>query len=229
MLTQSISKNSLVLGVFAIITAGLLALTYKATAPKIAIEEKKAAQKALLEIVPRSRHDNDMLADTFPISESLSQTLNIPADEPIHLAKKNSKLVAIILPSLTPEGYSGDIKFIIGINVDGSIAGVRTLSHKETPGLGDKVDINKSNWILGFNGKSLENPLAKLWKVKKDGGEFDQFTGATITPRAMVKQIKLTLEQFDSIKSEIKLAQFGLSQIETTSEKQNEPNTNQEQ
>lgn len=83
---------------------------------------------------------------------------------------------------------------IVGVNRDGTIAGARVLSHKETPGLGDKVELSKSNWILGFDGRSLQNPQASQWKVKKDGGEFDQFTGATITPRAVVQQIKRVLE-----------------------------------
>ncbi len=203
MLTQSISKNSIVLSLFALVTAGLLALTYKATAPQIAKEEERAAQKALLEIVPKSRHNNDMLADTFPIPLALAKQLNIAENEVIHIAKMNGEPIAAIVPSLTPEGYSGDIKFIIGINADGSIAGIRVLSHKETPGLGDKISLNKSNWILNFNGNSLFNPTVKHWKVKKDGGEFDQFTGATITPRALVKQIKITLEQIDLIKDKL--------------------------
>ena len=95
-------------------------------------------------------------------------------------------LTATILPATAPDGYSGSIDLVVGINVDGSIAGVRALSHRETPGLGDKVDIKKSDWILGFNTRSLADPLPAQWKVKKDKGVFDQFTGATITPRAVV-------------------------------------------
>jgi len=97
------------------------------------------------------------------------------------------------LPTVAPDGYSGDIKLIVGINLDGTIAGVRALSHKETPGLGDKVDLRKSNWILNFNGRSLLQPSIEQWAVKKDGGTFDQFTGATITPRAVVKSVKKAL------------------------------------
>jgi electron transport complex protein RnfG len=94
--------------------------------------------------------------------------------------------VAVIIPVVAPDGYSGDIDLIVGINSDGTIAGVRVLGHKETPGLGDKAELKKSNWVLGFNGRSLTNPTLDGWAVKKDKGVFDQFTGATITPRAVV-------------------------------------------
>ena len=89
---------------------------------------------------------------------------------------------------------------LVGINVDGTIAGVRVISHNETPGLGDKIDLKKNDWILDFNGKSLENPKPKYWKVKKDKGSFDQLTGATITPRAVVTQVLRTLQYFEKDK-----------------------------
>ena len=92
---------------------------------------------------------------------------------------------------------------IIGINFDGSVAGVRVVEHKETPGLGDKVDLRKSDWILSFNGKSLSNPHPNAWNVKKENGEFDQFTGATITPRAVIHQIAKTLEYFKQDKERL--------------------------
>ena len=106
------------------------------------------------------------------------------------------KLATEAANKIIEQKSSGKINLIIGINRDGSLAGVRVLSHNETPGLGDKVDLKKSQWILGFNGKSLQNPTENLWTVKKDGGEFDQFTGATITPRAVVQQVRRTLEFF---------------------------------
>ncbi|WP_075185788.1 electron transport complex subunit RsxG [Teredinibacter haidensis] len=194
MLGQSISKNSLILAAFALVTAGILATTYQATATRIAAAERKAAQAALLEIVPANRHNNDMLSDTVSLQQPLLTELGLKDSATIHLAYQNGNPVAAIIPSMAPDGYSGDIKMIIGVNADGSVAGVRVLTHKETPGLGDKVDLRKSDWILGFDGKSLSNPNAESWAVKKDGGNFDQFTGATITPRAVVKRVKQTLE-----------------------------------
>ena len=102
----------------------------------------------------------------------------------------------MILPVVAPEGYSGRIDLLVGIYADGSVAGVRAVSHRETPGLGDKVEIGKSQWVLEFNGKSLSMPVPENWAVKKDGGNFDQFTGATITPRAVVKAVYQSLEYF---------------------------------
>lgn len=203
MLGKSISKNSLILGGFAVITAGVLALTFGATEERIRDEEKRAAQKALLEIVPASRHNNDMLADTWTIPEQQLAQLGLSEASKIHIAKNSGLPVAAIIPSVAPDGYSGAIKLIVGVNLDGSISGARVLVHKETPGLGDKVDLNKNNWILSFNNTSLSSPAIEQWKVKKDGGAFDQFTGATITPRAVVKRIKQTLEYFEANKAQI--------------------------
>lgn len=203
MLGKSISKNSFILGLFAIITAGVLAATFLSTKDKITDAEKRAAQKALLEIVSREAHDNDMLTTTWQIPEEDLAALGLSEASVAHIATLNSAPVAVILPSTAPDGYSGAIKLIIGINMDGSIAGVRALAHKETPGLGDKVDIKKHDWILGFNGKSLSEPTIEDWAVKKDGGDFDQFTGATITPRAVVQRVKKTLQYFEKNKQRI--------------------------
>jgi electron transport complex protein RnfG len=218
-LGKSITKNSMVLGVFAVVTAGILAFTFQLTASKIAAEERRAAQKALLEIVPLERHNNDMLNDTWPIPIALQKTLGKSDDNKIYIAKQNDAPVAVIIPVVAPDGYSGAIKLIVGINIDGTIAGVRVLAHKETPGLGDKIDLNKSPWILSFNGHSLEDPEPKKWAVKKDGGRFDQFTGATITPRAVVNRIKTTLEFFAEHRDEI-LAKSGATAGEAPLEQQ---------
>lgn len=197
MLGKSITKNSLILGLFALITAGIVAATFQGTKERITLEEKRAAEKALLEIIPANRHDNDMLTSVITVPpEQLSQLgLNEAAD--IHVALMGNSPVAVIIPTVAPDGYSGDIKMIVGINSDGSVAGVRVLSHHETPGLGDKIEIRKSDWIRGFEGKSLENPALEKWRVKKDGGEFDQFTGATITPRAVVNAVRNALEYYN--------------------------------
>jgi len=196
MLGTSISKNSLLLGLFALVTAAILAGTQAGTADRIAAAERAAAQKALLEIVPLNRHNNDLLVDTIVIDEKYWPTLGLKGGGNIHIARDHGDAVAAIIPTVAPDGYSGDIKLIVGVNADGTLAGVRALTHNETPGLGDKVELKKSDWILGFNGKSLANPTPSRWEVKKDGGDFDQFTGATITPRAVVHQVKRTLDFF---------------------------------
>jgi len=183
MLGRSISRNSLLLALFAVVTTLLIAGTYLQTRDRIALAQRQAEERALLEIIPDSRHDNSMLDDTLPIGAG---TLGLRQDKQIYLARQSGETVAVIIPATASDGYSGDIDLIIGVNRDGSVAGVRVLSHKETPGLGDQVDLKKSDWILGFDGRSLKDPEQAGWAVKKDKGVFDQFTGATITPRAVV-------------------------------------------
>jgi electron transport complex protein RnfG len=193
-ISKSISKNSALLFLFALVTAGILAGTYEGTKDTIAAAERRAAEKALLEIIPANRIDNDLLLDTLPVPESAWQELGLKEGGNIHIARKDNNVIAVIIPAVAPDGYSGDIKMIAGVNADGSIAGARVLTHTETPGLGDKVDLKKSPWITSFDNKSLENPTIDKWKVRKDGGDFDQFTGATITPRAVVNTVRKVLE-----------------------------------
>ena len=185
MLWQSISRNSVLLAIFAVCTTLLIAGTYLSTRDQIALEKRRAEEKALLQIVPRERHDNSMLDETLPVGPE-SKGLGLKENKRIYIARQGDEIVAAIIPARAPDGYTGAIDLIVGVNVDGSIAGVRALAHKETPGLGDKVDFKKSDWVLGFNGRSLENPELAGWAVQKDKGVFDQFTGATITPRAVV-------------------------------------------
>jgi H+/Na+-translocating ferredoxin:NAD+ oxidoreductase subunit G len=223
MLGKSIRSNSLALGLFALITAALLAYTNLHTKEPIAEAKREVAKRALLEIVPLERHNNDLLVDTLEVPAAYWPTLGIKGGN-IHIARKGNELVAVIIPTIAPDGYSGDIHMIVGINVDGTIAGVRVTSHKETPGLGDKVDLNKHNWILGFNGKSLTNPKLKDWKVKKDKGSFDQFTGATITPRAVVQQVLKTLQYYKEDQQRLlKAAQQAEAQENSASTKDTEP------
>jgi len=203
MIFQSMGKNSSLLAIFALITAVILASTDRLTEDRIAESERLAAQKALFEIIPLERHNNDLLLDTQPIPKQYWASLGLESGGDIHIARLDGQPVAAIIPSITPKGYSGDIAMIVGVNFDGSIAGVRVVEHKETPGLGDKVDLRKSDWILSFNGKSLSNPEPSAWNVKKEKGDFDQFTGATITPRAVIHQIAKTLEYFSQDKQRL--------------------------
>ncbi|TXS92174.1 electron transport complex subunit RsxG [Parahaliea maris] len=191
MLGQSISRNSLLLGVFAVITTLLIAGTYLLTRDRIAAAQRQAEEKALLEIVPDERHDNNMLDDTLAIPPG---ELGLKQPRSAYIARRGRQAAAVILPVTAPDGYSGAIDLIVGVNRDGTVAGVRVLNHRETPGLGDKVDLNKSDWVLGFDGRSLDDPSVERWAVKKDGGAFDQFTGATITPRAVVTATRGALE-----------------------------------
>lgn len=191
----SIQKNAVGLGLFAIVTAGAIALAQVSTADRIETNQRLAQARALTEILPKGSYDNDLLQDWIGIDHRFNQQLLGPTSEnaQIHVAKLEGEPIAFILPAVAPDGYTTHIKLLVGIRIDGSLTGVRVTSHKETPGLGDKVDLKKSEWILSFNGKSLGNPVEEAWKVKKDGGDFDQFTGATITPRAVVQAVKQAL------------------------------------
>ena len=200
---SSITKNGFLLASFALVTTTLLAFTAQFTRERIAASERAAQQKALFEIVPRARHQNDMLSETIQIPEDAWADLGLKTGGEIHLARYSDETIAVIIPAIAPDGYSGDIRMMVGINADGSIAGVRVLDHHETPGLGDKVDLKRSSWILQFNGKSATAPEAARWKVKKEGGDFDQFAGATITPRAVINQVRRVLEFADSHRDQL--------------------------
>ncbi len=180
---------------FAVIGSGLVSLTFENTREKIADNQRRQMLKQLHEIMPPSRYNNDLLTSKMliPSDERLGHTGKAEA----YVAKLDDKISGFIFSPLAPDGYSGEIKLLVGVYADGTLSGVRVVSHKETPGLGDAVEVSRSDWILGFENKSLQNPQAENWKVRRDGGQFDQFTGATITPRAVVKAVKLTLIYFD--------------------------------
>ncbi|MDQ2078466.1 electron transport complex subunit RsxG [Marinimicrobium sp. ABcell2] len=194
MLGRSIGKNSLLLACFALVTAGLLAGTYQLTRDQIELAERAAAQAALFEIIPQEQHTNDLLEDTLVIPQEGWAQLGLNFGGLIHRARQNDQVTAVIIPSVAPDGYSGAIRMLVGVNREGTVSGVRVLNHRETPGLGDKVDLSRSDWILSFDGRALGDPPAERWAVRRDGGDFDQFTGATITPRAVINQVRRTLE-----------------------------------
>lgn len=211
----SITRNSALLALFALLTTLLIAGTWLLTKDTIAGERRQAEERALLEIIPRERHDNSMLDDTRPLAAG-SHGLGLREDRQLYIARRNGQPVAVIVPVLARDGYSGDIELIVGVNADGSVAGVRVLNHRETPGLGDKVDLKKSDWILDFNGRSLSNPILPGWAVRKDGGVFDQFTGATITPRAAVAAIVRALQYVESERASLFAAPVTASAGETS-------------
>jgi len=183
-----------ILAAFALLASVLLGLTNYGTEGTIQQRLDEDLKKSLAEVVPAALYDNDMLKDTLNIP---SADYNIGAKETtVYIAKKAGKVNAVCFKFTAPDGYSGAINMIMGIDRDGNILGVRVLSHKETPGLGDKIEVSKSNWILNFVGRSLENLSKQQWAVKKDGGEFDQFAGATITPRKSVQAIYRGLQLF---------------------------------
>ena len=180
---------------FAILGIGLVAITKEVTAERIAEQQLRALLSGLNEIIPAQRYDNDLAKDSTTVQDVL--LLGGSRERNIYRARKNGKPIAVVISTAALDSYSGTaIEMLVGINVDGSVAGVRVVNHRETPGLGDGITLDRSNWILSFNGKSLHNHSEQQWKVKKDGGDFDQFTGATITPRAVVGAVRKTLRYY---------------------------------
>jgi len=182
------------LTLFALGAAALLAVTWHFTAGRIAEQERQAAQRALFEIVPPESHDNDMLDDTITVRAP--EFLGTKKPVTVYRARRDGEPYAVVMPVVAPNGYSGPIHLLVGILAGGRLAGVRVVSHQETPGLGDKIESSKTDWILQFAGLSLDNPPQGEWAVREDGGAFDSFTGATVTPRAVVGAIRNALIYF---------------------------------
>lgn len=191
---KSASSNATLLGIFALATAIALGVTYALTRENIEAAQREVEARALAEVIQSVPHDNEILEDSIAVPAEGLAILNI-RDGLIHVARQNGEPVAFIFPTIAPDGYSGAIHLLVGIQTNGEISGVRVTEHGETPGLGDKIDLKKSDWILGFNHQSLQLPNS-AWAVRKNGGEFDAFTGATITPRAVVGQVKRTLDYY---------------------------------
>lgn len=182
---RSIARNSVLLALIALCAAAIVAITYHLTTETIARQIRLAREEALQQIIPGTLHDNVMLDDTIAVGPQ-DAGLGLREDRQIYIARQRGRVVAVIIPVVAPDGFAGDIELRVGVHRDGSIAAIRAVSHDETPGLGDQIELEQSDWILGFDGRSLTNPAVDGWAVGRDNGVFDQFTGATITPRAVV-------------------------------------------
>ncbi|OUD13133.1 electron transport complex subunit RsxG [Thioflexithrix psekupsensis] len=167
------------------------------TRDAITLAKANDQKASLAQVIPAALHHNDLLKDTFSIPQD-----NAPP-KTVFLARDENGIVSAAAYEMSGYGYSGKISVIMGVDRSGQILGVRTLSHSETPGLGDKIEVAKDDWVLSFDGKSLSDPTPELWGVKKDHGVFDQFTGATITPRAYVRIVKEGLDFFAQHQTEI--------------------------
>ncbi|MTI64384.1 MAG: electron transport complex subunit RsxG [Methylophaga sp.] len=194
-------RVGLLLGLFAIVATTLVALTEQNTREQIKENQRQALLDGINALIPHDEYNNAILQDTL----LLPPTQALGTEEPtlVYRARMDDEPIAAVLTVIAPDGYSGTIKMLVGIYYSGKLAGVRVIDHKETPGLGDKIDVKKDDWILQFEGLSLGNPPASKWRVKKDGGQFDQFTGATITPRAVVGAVKQSLEYFRKHRDEL--------------------------
>lgn len=195
MMRYAITKNAVILSLFAISTAAALAITNELTIGKVECNKQAALMASLNEVMLHDRHDNDLLADRITVSDPLLGRNG----HHIYRARQDGEPNGAVLEATAPDGYGGNIALIVGVDMQGKVQGVRVVPpHNETPGLGDKIETKKSDWIYGFNGLSLGNPADAGWAVKKDGGQFDSFTGATITPRAVVGAVHRALQYFDA-------------------------------
>lgn len=195
---RTILRSAVGLGLFAIITAGVVAGTRMLTAERIADNRQASEYRLLGEVLPEALHD-------VPVEVLLDNAVTLPASEALgqHQSFRGWRVsrgeaAALILPVVATGGYNGDIHLLVGIDQRERIGGVRVTQHQETPGLGDKIERRKSDWITDFDGRSLGDPPPEDWAVSKDGGEFEAFTGATITPRAVVRAVRRSLEYVEA-------------------------------
>lgn len=184
---NNVVLSGLLLAAFSAVGVSLLAVTYQQTRGQIAENYRLALMEQLMEVVGDSPHDNDLLNDKLSIK---GEVFNSSEPVTIYRARLQGKPVAAVFVTTTPKGYAGSIQIIVALSMNRTISGVRVVRHNETPGLGDKIELAKSDWVLSFTNTSLQQPKQSLWAVKKDGGAFDQFTGATITPRAVVNAVR---------------------------------------
>lgn len=186
---NSISKNAGILGGFAVITTLLIVATFMGTRDRIEQQRLNVLQQTLNQVMPDEHHDNQLSQTCLRVNHPALSSQQAKRLYPAYL---NGQLNGVVVESTAPNGYSGNIHMLMGVLLDGTVTGVRVLEHKETPGLGDKIDTRVSDWILSFANKQVASESDPNWDVKKFGGQFDQFTGATITPRAVVKQVEKT-------------------------------------
>ena len=193
---REILRSAAALGVVAVIGTALLTGVFHLTAERIEAQERRVMERQLEQIIPPDRYDNDLLVDRFTFRDEA----HFPKGQAVtaYRARADGRPVAVILRFAATRGYNGDIHLLAGIMRDGSLAGVRVVTHKETPGLGDGIEADRSDWIRAFDGRSLADPGRAGWAVRRDGGAFDQFTGATVTPRAIVQAVRAALEYHET-------------------------------
>ncbi len=180
-----------ILAAVTLITSAVLMLTHELTKEKIEQQKLLSTLNSLKRLMPAELTDNDILAEALTIYEP--ERLGHRQPKQLYLGKKDGQLSVAAIPVVARNGYAGDIELLVGVKSDGTITDVAIINHKETPGLGDIIERRKSDWLQQFPDTSLKQPTEKNWKVKKDGGYFDQITAATITPRAVVTAIKKAL------------------------------------
>ncbi len=198
---DSIRKNGLLLAIFALICTFIVSLTSYLTKDAIAHQRQLQLERSLNQVIPTRYYNNQLTGNCVLVTNQ--QYLGSTEPKHVYRALFNGSPVAAVIETTAPDGYSGNIDLLVAVTIEGEVIGVRTLAHQETPGLGDKIEIIKSDWINSLAGHHIEGTDDRRWAVKKDGGMFDQFTGATITPRAVVKSVKNTLMWFEQNQQDI--------------------------
>ncbi len=188
---QRVAYHAMLLGGIAALASSLLVMGDNATRDTIALRQAETLRASLEQVIPPELHDNDLLADTLLLDPKKKGVRPLT----VYRGRREEEITAVAF-EVVGNGYAGPITSLLAVDAKGQILGVRVLQHTETPGLGDKIEVQRDPWILGFDGLSLDNTPRKQWAVKKDGGQFDQFTGATITPRAVVESVQSGLEWF---------------------------------
>ena len=196
MADNSIWKNGVTLAVVAAFCTSMVAFTWQLTAERIETNKKEWLERSLQPALAGLFFDS-------PVTESM---IIIPS--PHELPGSDAAIIYRVYAGVEPvaalfvvsarDGYAGPIRLLIGVAMEGTVTGVRVLEHRETPGLGDRIETTKSDWVLQFDGHSLQDPLPRQWAIKDDGGDFDQLTSASVTPRAIIRAIKETLTYFDA-------------------------------
>ncbi|KJK01925.1 electron transporter RnfG [Pseudomonas sp. 21] len=200
-MNRELLKSLLALGLVALIAAGVVAAVHQFTAQRIDTAQREFQGRAVLELLPRGSYDNHPLESEISAFDPKLLGRDEPA--PAYLARLQGQTTAVVLQPVARDGYGGSIQLLVGVTAQGRLLGVRVVAHHETPGQGDRIELGKSDWLHGFDGRSLTDPGDKGWTVRKDGGQFDQFAGATVTPRAVVKATHLALQYFDAHKTEL--------------------------
>lgn len=193
---RSMLRAAGILVSFAIFGALLVALTWESTEERIAANEREYLLRSLADVLPAGGYDNAVHEDAITVADPVLLGSRNPVT--VYRARLRNQPVAVVLTPTAPGGYSGPIRLLVGVHADGRVSGVRVVSHRETPGLGDKIEIERDDWILGFDGRRLGDPPRERWAVRRDDGVFDQFTGATITARAVVSAVRDALLYFEA-------------------------------
>lgn len=194
---EQLPYQPVLLGTVALLAGAALTFSFNATREYIVAAEARDMQQTLAQVLPAGFADNDLLKDVIELDG-----VKPGSKRKIHLAKKAGVVTGAVF-GVSDRGYAGEISMLMAVDSAGTVLGVRVLKHTETPGLGDKIEIAKNPWIKSFDGKSLDNLPAEKWAVKKDGGVFDAFAGATITPRGVVNGVKRGLDYFAAHRKEI--------------------------